>query len=77
MTELNEKLLQEALSLPSHLRTMLIEELIRSLNIPIQEDIDELWAKESERRISEIESGKVKSISGEKVFKDIQSRFGK
>ena len=77
MTELNEKLLQEALSLPSHLRTILIDKLIESLNIPIQKDIDKLWAEEAERRISEIDSGKVKSIPGEKVFKDIRNRFGK
>ncbi len=77
MTELNEKLLQEALSLPSHLRTILIDKLIGSLNIPIQKEIDELWAEEAERRISDIDSGKVKSIPGEKVFKEIRSRFGK
>ena len=67
MTELTEKLLQEALSLPSDLRTVLIEKLIQSLNVPIQEEIDELWAKEAEKRVSEIDSGKVKPIAGEKV----------
>ena len=77
MTELNEKLLQEALSLPSHLRTKLIDKLIGSLNIPIQKEIDELWTEEAERRISDIDSGKVKSIPGEKVFGEIRSRFGK
>ena len=58
------------------MRTLLIEELIKSLNVPIQEDIDDLGAAESERRVSEAESGKVKSIPGEKVFKDVKSRFG-
>ena len=77
MTELNEKLLQEVLSLPSHLRTKLIDKLIESLNIPIQKEIDELWAEEAEKRISDIDSGKVKSIPGEKVFEEIRSRFGK
>ncbi len=75
MKELNEKLLQEALSLPSHLRTVLIDKLIESLNIPIQKEIDELWAKEAERRVSDIDSGKVKAISSEKVFEKIRSRF--
>ena len=77
MTELNEKLLQEVLSLPSHLRTKLIDKLIESLNIPIQKEIDELWAEEAEKRISDINSGKVKSIPGEEVFEEIRSRFKK
>ena len=77
MTELNEKLLREVLSLPSHMRTLLIDKLIESLNIPIQKEIDELWAEESERRVSEIKSGKVKTVSGEKVFEEIKSRFKK
>ena len=75
MSELNEKLLQEILSLPSHLRTILIDKLIESLNVPIQKEIDDLWAEEAEKRISDINSGKVQSISGEKVFEDIRSRF--
>ena len=77
MTELNEKLLQEVLSLPSHLRTKLIDKLIESLNIPIQKEIDKLWAIEAEKRVSDINSGKVKSIPGEEVFEEIQSRFKK
>ncbi|MEE9377027.1 MAG: addiction module protein [Candidatus Lokiarchaeia archaeon] len=75
MNELNEKLIQEILSLPSHLRTILIDKLIESLNVPIQKEIDDLWAEEAEKRISDINSGKVQSISGEKVFEDIRSRF--
>ena len=75
MNELNEKLLQEILSLPSHLRTILIDNLIESLNVPIQKEIDDLWAEEAEKRISDINSSKVQSISGEKVFEDIRSRF--
>jgi len=77
MTDLSEKILQEALSLPSHLRTILIDKLLESLNIPIQKEIDELWAREAERRISDLDTGKVKSIPGEKVFEEIRSRFGK
>ena len=77
MKELNDKLLQEALSLPSHQRTILIDKLIESLNVPIQKEIDDFWAEEAEKRISDINSGKVHSISGEKVFEEIRSRFKK
>jgi len=77
MSTLNENLLREVMSLPSHLRTKLIEELIQSLNVPIQKEIDDEWAKEAERRIKELNSGKISPISGEKVFEEIRSRFQK
>ena len=77
MSTLNENLLREVMSLPSHLRTKLIEELIKSLNVPIQREFDDGWVNEAERRIKEINSGEVSPISGEIVFKEIRSRFQK
>ncbi len=77
MNELNEKFLQDALSLPTNLRTKLVDKLIESLNVPIEKEIDDLWAEEAEKRVSDIDSGKIKPISREKVFKEIQSRFRK
>ncbi len=70
-------MLDEILSLPSDLRLKLIDKLLKSLNLPIEKEIDELWAEEAERRVSEIDSGKVKPISGEDVFKEIRNRFEK
>jgi putative addiction module component (TIGR02574 family) len=58
-----DDLIKEAISLPVELRARLVDELLKSLN-PSQAEIDELWAAEAERRISEIESGKVKPIPG-------------
>lgn len=67
------ELFNEAVSLPVEMRTRLVEKLLLSLN-PSQKEIDKLWAKEAERRVEEIRSGKVKTISGEKVFKKILNR---
>ena len=63
-------------SLPIEMKTKLIERLLQSLN-PSQKEIDELWAIEAERRIIEIESGQVKPIPGEEVFKKIRKKFKK
>ena len=63
-------------SLPLDLKTQLIDRLLKSIN-PSEKEIDKLWAKEAERRVEEIKSGKVKSVSGEEVFKEIQERFSK
>ena len=67
------ELFNEAVSLPVEMRTQLVERLLLSLN-PSQKEIDKLWAKEAERRVEEIRSDKLKTISGEKVFKKILTR---
>ncbi len=69
-----DELFAEAVSLPVEIRTQLVDQLLRSLN-PTQKEIDELWAKEAERRVEQIRSGKVKTIPGEEVFKKIRKRL--
>jgi putative addiction module component (TIGR02574 family) len=71
-----EKLIDEALSLPVEQRAKLADELLKSLN-PSQEEIDKLWAIETEKRVADIESGKVQPIPGEAVFKKIRNRLNK
>ena len=71
-----DDLINEAISLPVELRARLVDELLKSLN-PSQAEIDELWAAEAERRVGEIESGKVKPIPGEQVFQELRKRLGR
>ena len=77
MTAITDRVIEEALSLPADIRLNLVEKLITSLNLPIDEDIDRLWAEEAERRISQIESGEVKLVPGEDVFSKIRAKYGK
>jgi len=70
-----EELINEAKSLPVELRAKLVDELLKSLN-PSQAEIDELWAVEAEKRVAEIEAGKVKTIPGAEVFKKLRKRLG-
>ena len=69
-----DELIAEAMSLPAELRAQLAEKLLKSLN-PAQAEIDELWAIEAEKRVEDIESGKVQTIPGEEVFKKIRKRL--
>ncbi len=69
-----DKLISEAMSLPVDVRTLLVNKLLESLN-PAEKEIDELWAKEAEKRVEDIRTGKVKTIPGEEVFKEIQDKF--
>lgn len=69
-----DDLISEVISLPVDIRTQLIERLLDSLN-PTKKEIDELWGKEAELRVQEIKTGKVKTIPGEDVFKEIQDKL--
>ncbi len=77
MLTISPKVEQEVLLLPSDERLALIDKLIVSLNLPTQIDIDKLWAKEAEKRIKELDEGKVKGIPGEEVFVEMRSRLSK
>jgi putative addiction module component (TIGR02574 family) len=61
-------------SLPIDIKTTLVEKILNSLH-PSQKEIDALWAKVVERRVDEIKTGKVKTIPGDKVFREIQEKF--
>jgi len=74
MTTTNGRVIEEALSLPADARLSLVEKLLTSLNLPIDEEIDRLWAEEAERRVSQIEECKVKLVPGEEVFSKIRKR---
>ena len=69
-----EEILSAALSLPPHERVMLSEHLLASLDGPYQKQIDDAWAEEAERRMREIDEGRVEAIGGELVMQRIRSR---
>jgi putative addiction module component (TIGR02574 family) len=71
-----DELLSMTESLPIEIKIQLIDTLLNSMH-PSQSEINEIWAKEAERRVDQIKSGEVKAISGEDVFKKIQDRFSK
>ncbi len=50
---------------------MLADRILQSLDGPDQKRIDALWAEEAERRLRELEEGKVEAIDGELVYAEI------
>ena len=61
-------------SLPIDMKLEIIDHLLESIT-PRAKDIDEAWEEEVERRIDEVESGKVKLIPGEEVFARMRERY--
>ncbi|MCA9411041.1 MAG: addiction module protein [Candidatus Omnitrophica bacterium] len=69
-------LLSEAIALPIEERAVLIDRLMRSLN-PTEPELDRKWIEVAKKRREEIESGEVKPVPGEEVFKRVWDRFAK
>ena len=76
MTTKTNELISMVESLPVDIKTKLVEKILNSLH-PSQREIDALWTKEAEKRVKEIRTGKVKSLPGEDVFKEIKKKFSK
>jgi putative addiction module component (TIGR02574 family) len=75
MPNVADKVFDQALSLPADARLDLVEKLLKSLNLPTRGEINSLWAEEAERRVSEIETSKLKLIPGKKVFEKIRKKY--
>lgn len=75
MSDLTTKrLIKEIESLPIEERARVADSVLKTLN-PVDQEIEKQWIDIAEKRLKDLESGKVKSISGEEVFKKIQRRF--
>ncbi len=68
------QVLKEVLALPPAERAELVEQILRSLDPPTRQRIDELWAEEAEERIDAFDRGEIKTISAKKVFDEIDKR---
>jgi putative addiction module component (TIGR02574 family) len=72
-----DRVIEEAFSLPADARLDLIEKLLVSLNLPLDADIERLWAAEAERRVAQVEQGTANLVPGEEVFERIRAKHGK
>ena len=71
-----EDIIQQAASLPVEERIIVVDSLLRTLNIP-DTDIDKEWAGVAKRRLVELRSGRVNPVPGDQVFARIRERFGR
>ena len=67
MTQEAHELLQKALALPENERAELAANLISSLDVTVDDDVDAAWQQEVARRLHDVPSGKVETISWEEV----------
>jgi putative addiction module component (TIGR02574 family) len=67
MTQEAQELLRKALALPDNERAELAGNLISSLDATVDPDVDAAWQQEVVRRLHEVRSGEVGTISWEEV----------
>ncbi len=58
-------------------RMHLLRDLIADLEGVIDQDIEEAWLEEAERRHKELKEGLVEPVPAEKVFAQARARIGK
>jgi putative addiction module component (TIGR02574 family) len=75
MTRPAEDILKEALELPEVDRDLIADSLWRSIDRPAESVLSEEWSAEIERRIAEIDSGKVKLVPGEEVLAQLRAKY--
>lgn len=68
MSEIEERILAEALKLSPMERAELIEHLLSSFEFPSRKNINVLWAQEAEDRIDAYERGEITAIPEREVF---------
>ena len=68
MSDLLEKIEQEAFKLSSQERAFLADRLLRSLSNDTLTDVDDAWIAEAEHRYNEYKEGKRKGIEAQEVF---------
>ena len=69
-----QQFINEALSLPVEMRTLVVDALLRSPNYP-ESAIGKEWASVTQRHLAEIKSGSVKPVPGKEVFEKIWRKF--
>lgn len=67
-------IIQEAATLPVEERAIVVDSLLRTLNPPNTE-IDRAWARIAQRRLADLRSGRVQSVSGDHIFAKVKERF--
>lgn len=68
MSTTAEKVVVEALGLPSPLRAFVAEKLIESLDVPDAPPLSAKWREEVRRRCAEMDRGTVKLRDADKVL---------
>lgn len=64
----------EALQLPINARSKLASRLLESLGDLSEDESDQLWAREAERRYADYKAGRIEAVPADEVFERLRTR---
>jgi len=68
-----DQLATEAMQLPMASRAELAEQLVESLNLSADNEIQKVWATEAVRRRDDVRAGRVQTIPAEQVLSEVRA----
>lgn len=75
MSAIAEQITSAALTLPGQERAVLAQVLLRSIDAPEEEGVEDAWKAEIARRMERIRAGTATGRPADEVFNDIRSRY--
>jgi putative addiction module component (TIGR02574 family) len=75
MSRAAAELLNEALKLPAEARAVLVDSLLESLDVEVDEDAEQAWRQEIEQRLQEIDDAAVDLIPWPDAQRRLQARL--
>ncbi len=75
MTQAAEDILQKALELPEEDRERIADALLLSVHGPEETTFEEEWGPEIQRRIAEIDEGKVEMRPWDETMAELKARY--
>jgi putative addiction module component (TIGR02574 family) len=76
MASETQKIEEQAQGLSSKDRARLALKLIESLDQGVDEDVDDIWLDEAERRLADYDAGRTDSRPADEVFDEIEKKLG-
>lgn len=70
-----ESITEAVLSLPSDARALLADRLVESLDPLTDESIRDAWSSEALRRLDDVRSGRVRTVSRDEVLARVRAKF--
>ena len=67
MQQNSQAILEQALKLSAQERAAVAEQLIQSLDLPQEAEVEQAWQKELQKRISDLDNGVASTIPWEEV----------
>ena len=70
-----DRVTHDALEMSPHERAALAHALLVSMDEVVDQEVDQAWNAEIERRVGEIQSGKVQGVPAPDVFTKLKAKY--